>query len=230
MKRQTKRQLKRTGFLSLFFGCAVLAITLKSLWAVSYPPTPGFEKFSLVDTSKFHQTNAFSVFDKSVGYLKTIHLNYVYRDGRYDKMHSYNTDVGMDISEFATAEQAQAYLKKRMGKTIPEEKANTVKLPPCKGEKSGKDEFLGPEKIQKKFRHQNGSEIIVTHGGDFNMYDCKRGSNRDEQVRWTDGAYFFEISALPMSKGGLDDAGYGRAEEFALDYLTALGQPATPAN
>ncbi|MEY2564547.1 MAG: hypothetical protein QOH88_2740 [Verrucomicrobiota bacterium] len=225
MKRQTKRQLKQTGVLY----CALLAIAWQNLWAASYPPSPGFEKLSPVNTSKFHQTNAFSVFDASVGYLKTIHLNYAYSDGRYEKIHSYNCDVGMDISEFATAEQAQTYLKKRIGKTIPEEKASTVKLPPCKGEKRNNDEFTGPQKLQKKFRHPNGSEIFVTHGGDFNMYDCKRGSNRDEQVRWTDGVYFFEISALPMSKGGLEDTGYGRAEEFALDYLTALGQPPTPA-
>jgi hypothetical protein len=227
MKRQTKRELKRTGFLSLSLGCAVLAIALKSLWAASYPPSPGFEKLSLKDTSKFHLTNSFSVFDKSAGYLKNISLRYVYRDGRYDKMHSYDTDIVVEIGEFATAEQAQAYLRKRMGKTIPEEKANTVKLPPCKGEKSGKDEFLGPEKIQKKFRHPNGSEIIVTHSGDFNMYDCKRGSNREENVRWTDGVYCFEIETSSVGKGG-PDTGYGRAEEFALDYLTALGQPVTP--
>jgi predicted heme/steroid binding protein len=228
MKRQTKQHLKRPGFLSLSLGFAVLAIALKSLWAAS-PPSPGFEKFSLKDTSKFHLTTSFSVFDERKGYVRNISLRYVYQDGRYAKMHSYDTDIVVEIEEFATAEQAQAALKKRTAKTIPEEKANTVKLPPCKGEKSGKDDFTGPEKLQKKFRHPNGSEIIVTHGGDFNMYDCQRGSNRSEYVRWTDGVYYFSIYTAPVGKGG-PDTGYGRAEEFALDYLTALGQPATPAN
>ena len=83
---------------------------------------------------------------------------------------------------------------------------------------------MGPAKIIKTFRHSNGSEIVVTHSGDFNMYDCKRGSNNNEDVRWTDGVYCFAVNSSGFLRGDVK-TGFGMAEEFALDYLTALGQP-----
>ena len=202
-----------------------LSAGVAKILAADYPPTPGFEKISLAETPMFRQTKAFSVFDKAAGYVKNVSLRYVYKDGRFDKVHSYNTDVGVDVAEFATPAQAQAYLKKRVGKTIPEAQANTVKLPPCKGEKRDSDDFQGPAKLVKKLRHPNGSEVIVTHSGDFNSFDCKRDSNRDEYVRWTDGVYYFEVFALPNS---IHENAYGRAEEFAVDYLAALGQRVAP--
>jgi hypothetical protein len=203
-----------------------------------YPPAPGFEKFSIIDTKKFYQTQSFSVFDSSEGYVKNVDYKFAYQDGRYDKFHSYNTDVGLEIFEFASPEKAQAFFKKKLARAIPEAQAAKVKLPPCKGKKSDNDDFGGPEKIVKKWRHQNGGEIVVTHSGDFNNFDCTRGSNDYEEVRWTDGIYYFEAEALHNSSKGLPKTGFGIAEEFAIDYLAALGQqnsqaemsPKQPAN
>jgi len=195
------------------------------------PVPPGFEKFAVLDTEKFYQTAAFSVFDKRIGYLKNVSYNYAYSDGRFDKMQSYKTDVQLNVYEFASAEKAQAYFKNGLARAIPAAQADTVKLPRCVGEKSGGDEFVGPDKIIKRLRHPNGGEIVVTHSGDFNMYDCKRGSNRSENVAWTDGVYYFGVSASPYvgrKDGEPGSIGYGRAEEFALDYLAALKQPVTP--
>ena len=191
------------------------------------PPTPGFEKFAILDTNKFYQTQSFSVFNSSAGSVKNVQYNYVYRDGRFEKVNSYDTDVNLEIFEFASPEKARTYLKKKTTGAIPEAKASSVKLPPCKGEKRDNDNFVGPAKIAKTLRHPNGSEIVVMHSGDFNMWDCKRGNNRDETVLWTDGVYYFKAEALPMSKLK-DDTAHGRAEEFAIDYLAALGQPVAP--
>jgi hypothetical protein len=225
MRIQTKQIWSGKSFAAVALAFAFGAMASNGS-AADYPPTPGFEKLSLTDTSKFHLTKAFSVFDKSAGYDKNVSLRYVYRDGRYDKVHSYNTDIVVEIYEFATPEKAQAYLKKRIGKTIPEAQANTVKLPPCRNKhKSDSDNFSGPNKLVKKFKHPSGSEVVVLHSGDFNNYDCTRESNRDESVWWTDGVYCFEIEALPYN---IHETSYGRAEEFALDYLTALGKPVAP--
>jgi len=192
-----------------------------------YPPTPGFEKFAILDTNKFYQTQSFSQ-SLSAGSVKNVQYNYAYQDGRFAKLpNRYDTDVNLEIFEFASPEKARAYLKKKTAGAIPEAKASSVKLPPCKGEKRDNDTFVGPAKIAKTLRHPNGSEIVVMHSGDFNMWDCKRGNSRDETVLWTDGVYYFEADALPMSKIK-DDNASGRAEEFAIDYLGALGQPVAP--
>lgn len=191
-----------------------------------YPPAAGFEKFAIIDTPKFYQTQSFTVSDTSKGYVKNVQFNYVYQDGRFAKVHSYDTDVILEVYEFASADKAQAYLKKKLVGAIPEAKASSVKLPPCKGQKRANDNFTGPNTIATTFHHPNGSEVVVMHSGDYNMWDCQRGNNRDEYVRWTDGVYYFEVHAQPNR--AKDDKAYGRAEEFALDYLAALGQPVKP--
>jgi hypothetical protein len=199
--------------------------------STSSPPTPGFEKFALLETGKFHQTQAFSVFDKRVGYIKNIDFNYAYSDGRFDQVQSYKTDVHLTIYEFASAQTARAFHQKSIEATIPATEADKVKLPRCAGEKSDSDGFVGPDKLVKRLSHPNGSEIAVIHSGDFNMWDCKRGSNRTEYVSWTDGPYYFSASALPYSKvkdGEPGSTGFGRAEEFVVDYLKTLGQAIVP--
>jgi hypothetical protein len=60
------------------------------------------------------------------------------------------------------------------------------------------------------------------------MWDCKRGRNRTETVVRADGVYVFVAEASPLvgiKDGEPGSTGYGIAEEFALDYLAALGQP-----
>jgi hypothetical protein len=113
---------------------------------------------------------------------------------------------------------------------VPAAQGDKIKLPRCVGEKSDNDNFVGPEKIMKRLRHPNGSEVTVVHSGDFNNWDCKRSSNRTETIIWADGVYVFLIEALPQSEvqeGAPGSTGYGIAEEFALDYLAALKQPVT---
>jgi hypothetical protein len=152
--------------------------------------------------------------------VRNVSLRYAYQDGRFDAIHSYDTDVGLEIFEFASVEKAQAYFRKKVSGAIPEAKAKAMKA----------TDFNSADRVAKKLRHANGSEIVVTHSGYFKMYDGSRGSNLTEDVRWVDGVYYFQVSTSPMSgaKGSAAAAtGYERAEEFAIDYLAALGQPVT---
>jgi hypothetical protein len=203
------------------------------------PPPPGFEKFEVLDAGNFSLYSASSDTPftadtkipnrKGQGYKKAVAYSYHFTDERFTKLHGqYGTDARIRIAEYESPEKVQELFKKVVGEAIPVEQAKTIKLPRCVGEKSDSDDFQGPFKIMKRYRHSNGSEIVVLHSGDFNMWDCKRGSNREEFVVWTDGAYYFVAEASPYSKVGDEEpggTGYGRAEELAIAYLAALGQP-----
>ncbi len=196
--------------------------------STSSPPTPGFEKFAVVETENFTMEQAFSVFNKDMGYLKNIDYRYKYTDKRNAKLHGeYGVDAQLQIMDFGTPEKVQERLKQRVKESIPIEKADTVKLPRCVGEKSDSDEFLGPDKLVKTLKHPNGSDIVILRSGDFNMYDCKRGSNESEYAVWTDENFYFTVHTGGHSKAGEGNpyyTGYGRAEEFAIEYLKSLGQ------
>ncbi len=189
-----------------------------------YPPSTAFDQFLRIVAGRFHSTEQFTVFDaaNSGGAVDHIQYNYVYTDDRFAAIHNYNTDVSLSISKFPTAEMARASVDRYLAGAIPIARADSVRLPACRGEKSGSDDFVGPEKIVRTVPNPRGGVITILHSGDFNMYDCTRGSNRTETAVWTDGEYVFTASALPMVRPA-DDTGYGRAEELAIDYTTALG-------
>lgn len=194
------------------------------------PPPPEFMKLDIFETEKFYQTSSSSESNPKIGYVKSARYWYVYSDGRFEKIHKYNYDVYLAIEEYASPEKAQSVVKNKLAKAVPAAQGDKIKLPRCVGEKSDNDNFVGPEKIMKRLRHPNGSEVTVVHSGDFNNWDCKRSSNRTETIIWADGVYVFLIEALPQSEvqeGAPGSTGYGIAEEFALDYLAALKQPVT---
>jgi hypothetical protein len=198
-------------------------------------PSRAFEKFERIDTDKFYSTQQFTVLNtySHPGIVDAIHYNYVYADGRYSAFHSYNTDVSLEIFKFPSADKAQQYLKELVAKSIPIADAAKVKLSKCVGEKRDNDEFIGPDKLVKKMIHPNGGEIIVYQGGDYNMVDCTRGNGNQEYVVWTDGEFYFEVVALPEANAPNNSParkGEGRAEELAIDYLAALGQPVARTN
>ena len=192
-----------------------------------YPPTPGFEKFALVEVGDFTMEQAFSVFDKSGGYLRNVDYRYKYTDKRNASMHGqYSVDAQMIIREFDSSQKAEKLFKEIVAESVPLAQAGKVKLPKCSGEKSDRDDFIGPCKLVKRLKISGGGEAVVRRDGDFNMVDCERGSNRGESVVWTEGAYVFTVFTMPFSihenePGG---TGYGRAEEFARQYLKAMGK------
>ena len=192
-----------------------------------YPPTPGFEKFALVEFGDFTMEQAFSVFNKVDGYLRNVDYRYKYTDQRNKSLHGqYSVDAQVVIREYDSSQKVAKMLKDRIAKTVPLAEAGKVKLPKCSGEKSDSDEFIGPERLVKRLKISGGGEMVVFRDGEFNMFDCKRGSNRGESVIWTDGAFYFSVSS--MAFGIYEDkpggTGYGRAEAFAKQYLKALGK------
>lgn len=191
------------------------------------PPTPGFEKFALVEVGDFTMEKAFSVFNKQGGYLRNVDYTYKYTDKRNASMHGpYSVDAQMVIREYDSPQKTEKMLNDRIAESVPLAEAGKVKLPKCSGEKSGSDEFVGPEKLVKRVRISGGGEMVVFRDGDFNMYDCTRGSNYGESVAWTDGAYYFSVtsSAYHVRRDEPGGTGYNRAEEFARQYLKASGK------
>lgn len=191
------------------------------------PPTPGFEKFALVEVGDYTMEQAFSVFNKNDGYLRNVDYRYKYTDKRNASMHGqYGVDAQMVIREYDSAQKVEKMLKDRIAESVPLASAGKVKLPKCVGEKSDSDEFIGPEKLVKRVKIAGGGELVVFRDGDFNMFDCERGSNYGESAAWTDGAYYFSVFSMAYhtrrdEPGG---TGYDRAEEFARQYLKALGK------
>lgn len=188
------------------------------------PPSTAFARFERLDAGKFHSTQQFTVFNAAgmPGAVDSIQYNYIYSDDRFAGSRSYDTDVTLQIIKFDSAERASAFLSNAIAQSIPIAQADSVQLPACQGQKSDGDDFVGPSKIVRTIPNPRGGEITILHSGDFNMYDCTRGSNRTETAIWTEGEYYFAASALPMSARP-DDTGYGRAQDLAIDYTTALG-------
>lgn len=188
----------------------------------AYPPSQAFAQFERIDAGKFHSTEQFTVFDSAAfpGSVDSIQYSYIYTNGRFDTVRKYNADVSLQVVKFPSAEQAKVFLDQAIAKSIPIADAATVKLPKCVGQKKGNDDFVGPSKLVKTLPHPRGGEIKVLTGGDFNMYDCTRGSNEDESAIWTDGEFYFLVDARKLKPS---DVVKGRAEELALDYLAALG-------
>lgn len=189
-----------------------------------YPPSPAFAQFERIDAGRFYSTEQFTVFNPATadGAVDSIQYQYVYADDRFARVRAYNFDVTLTILKFPTAERTKAMLDSITSRAIPIARADSVRLPACRGEKRGSDDFVGPDKIVRTLPNPRGGEITILQSGDFNMYDCTRGSNRTETAVWTDGEFLFTANAMPMpSPPG--DTGYGRAEELATDYTRALG-------
>lgn len=189
-----------------------------------YPPSAAFAQFERIDAGRFYSTEQFTVFNPATsdGAVDSIQYNYVYTDDRFASVHSYNTDVSLTILKFPSAERAKALVDSIISRAVPIARADSVRLPACRGEKSGSDDFVGPEKIVRTLPNPRGGEITILQSGDFNMYDCTRGSNRTETAVWSEGEFVFTAAALPMTSPR-DDTGYGRAEDLATDYTRALG-------
>jgi hypothetical protein len=189
------------------------------------PPSPAFAQFERIEAGKFHSTEQFSSRNPGVffpGAIDNVQYQYVYTDDRFAKYRSFGFDLTLQIVKFPSADQAKAFLDRALAKAIPIAEADRVQLPRCSGEKRAGDDFVGPDKIVRTLPNPRGGQITILHSGDFNMYDCTRGSNRSESAVWTEGEYYFLVNAGPMS-GKPDDTGYGRAEELAVDYTNALG-------
>jgi len=189
-----------------------------------YPPSTAFTQFQRIDAGRFYSTEQFTVFNSATsdGAVDGIQYQYVYTDDRFARVRSYNFDVTLAIAKFPSAERAKAKLDSVVTRAIPIAQADSVRLPPCRGQKSDSDDFVGPDKIVRTLPNPRGGEITILHSGDFNMYDCARGSNATETAVWTEGEFMFTATAMPMAnKPG--DTGYGRAEELATDYTRALG-------
>jgi hypothetical protein len=188
------------------------------------PPSTAFAQFERLDAGRFHSTQQFTVFNAAAypGAVDSIQYNYIYTDDRFAGARSYNTDVILQIVKFSSAEGARAFHDNVIARAIPIAEADRVRLPSCRGEKSGNDDFLGPSKIVRTLSNPRGGEITILHSGDFNMYDCTRGSNREETAIWTESEFLFLVSALPIA-GRQGDTGYGRAQDLAVDYTNALG-------
>ena len=108
--------------------------------SVQYPPTPGFEKFALVEVGDFTMEQAFSVFNKTGGYLRNVDYRYKYTDGRNKSLHGqYSVDAQVVVREFDSAQKAEKLFKEIVEKAVPLAEAGKVKLPRCVGEKSGSD-------------------------------------------------------------------------------------------
>jgi hypothetical protein len=188
----------------------------------AYPPSTAFAQFERIDAGKFHSTEQFTVFNPGTsGAVDSIQYQYIYTDDRLAGVRSHNFDVVLQITKFPSAEGPRALLDNAIARAIPIAEADRVRLPPCRGQKRGGDDFVGPSKIVRTLPNPRGGEITILHSGDFNMNDCTRGSNQTETAIWTEGEFFFMVDALPMRPG---DTGYGRAQDLAIDYTRALGQ------
>lgn len=188
------------------------------------PPSPAFAQFQRIDAGRFHSTQQFTVFNAAAfpGSVDSVQYNYIYTDDRFAGVRSYDTDVNLQIVKFPSAEGARAFLDNVVARAIPIAEAGSVRLPACNGEKRANDDFVGPSKIVRTLPNPRGGEITILHSGDFNMYDCTRGSNRTEMAIWAEGEYYFLASALPMPSRR-EDSGEGRAQDLATDYTRALG-------
>jgi hypothetical protein len=190
----------------------------------SAPPSPAFAQFERLETGKFHSNQQFTVFNAAAfpGSVDSIQYNYVYSDGRFADIRSYDTHVTLQIVKFSSAERAKAFFDNAIAKSVPIAQAGSVRLPACSGQKRGSDDFVGPSKLVRTLPNPRGGEIAILQSGDFNMNDCRRSSNRSESAIWTEGEFYFLVVALP-TPGNMENTGYGRAEEFAVDYTQALG-------
>lgn len=190
----------------------------------SSPPSAAFAQFERIDAGRFHSTQQFTVFNAAAfpGSVDSIQYNYIYTDDRFAGQRSYDTDVNLQIIKFESPERAQAYLANAIRQSIPLAQAGSVRLPSCRGEKSASDDFVGPSKLVRTLPNPRGGEITILHSGDFNMFDCTRGSNRTETAIWVEGEYYFLASAGPMPSRP-NDNGEGRAQDLAVDYTRALG-------
>ena len=168
--------------------------------------------------------------------VELLTLKYNYSDGRYDKYRidwspdheDYAAAIWIEMFKFTSVKKAEAYFKTMVsGDTISEAEADKKRPKDCK---SDNDPWWNNQRdeVVKKIPNRNGKEILVLHSAKF--YDsktCELTTTREEMIRWTDGAYFFEVVSKPYRLERYRDknaTGFDRAQEFLPDYLQAVGQ------
>lgn len=192
-----------------------------------YPVPDSYWVYAPAKLGEYTPAQAFS-FDPNVYDSKTkaateaVRFAYYLPIGPNPKNPDTRRSIALDVIKYPSEAAAQAEIKKRVSAAVPtEEYDKKVKFPKCNPNKDS--DFKGPQELMKKLPLKKGGEAYVLHFGKFWDYACKKVTNKEEDVIWASGVYFFRLEVTGAIKEP-DTAIFGQGELLLAEYQKAMGE------